>query len=299
MRRDPNNVARGGPPIKPDGKTRNAPVERWIGRREIASIEGALKAAAYVQRAYLYSRDHGGDQPPWARKTEQGRWLFDPDYIEADAADNLRTITVGDAARLAGATRRTIQNWIDEGDIAILGGRHVRGRDRRILKEAFLAKLDVLKTRLETPAVIGQKLQRGKPVPDAVLRRVSPARKPESKLQAAKILSAAALEAQLAAARAVHRADDDGQEDTAEEFGAPARAGAEMLESRLRAAREAHVSRAAIERYACEVAERLVNDVYDDRLTRIDAVMLFNRIAEERGVPRDIRIKVRKRFFGR
>jgi len=270
-----------------------------MGRREIAVVEGALKPAAYVQRAYLYGRQHSGRLPSWARKTETGRWLFDADYILADAADNMRTISVGEAASLAGATRRTIQNWIDAGDIGILGGEHVGGSDRRILKDPFLAKIESLKRRLETPAVVGQKLRRGKAVPEEVLKRVSPGRKPESKLQAAKILSAAALEAQLAAARAVRRADKPGFRQESSESGSQVRSRAEMVEGRFRAASRAQVGRAAIEQYACEVAERLVNDVFDDRIQRIDAVVLFNRIAEQRGVPRDIRIRVRKRFFGK
>ena len=275
--------------------TPSVPVERWLGRQETAAVEGALKPAAYVQRAYLYSREHGGRTPPWAHKTEQGRWLFDPGYIRADAVNNLRTLSVGEAARLVGATRRAVQNWIDEGDIAILGGPHIKGRDRRVLKEPFLAKLDALKTRLETPAVIGQKLQQGRPIAEAVLKRVPPTRKPESKLQAAKIMSAAGLEARLSAARVVSR----GRNADSEEAAAGPREQAEFVEVSLRTAREARANRVAVERYACEVAERLVNDVFDERMERIDAVVLFNRIAEERGIPRDIRINVRKQYFGR
>ena len=42
----------------------------WLGRKEVAAIEGALKPGAYVQRAYLHLREQGGALPVWARKQE-------------------------------------------------------------------------------------------------------------------------------------------------------------------------------------------------------------------------------------
>ena len=89
----------------------------WIERQDIKSIQGALKAGAYVARAYNYARDHDGQTPSWARKTSTGQWLFELGYIRADAADNLKYISVSEAARTLGATRRAVQNWVDDGVI--------------------------------------------------------------------------------------------------------------------------------------------------------------------------------------
>ena len=69
-----------------------AGTQRWIGRPEIETIEGALKASAYVARAYKHSLENGGASPAWAKKLDSGRWLFDADYVESDARENRETV---------------------------------------------------------------------------------------------------------------------------------------------------------------------------------------------------------------
>jgi excisionase family DNA binding protein len=284
---------------------RPAASTQWMTRRDIEAVEGALQPAAYVQRAYLHARQHGGRPPGWARKTDGGRWLFDPDYIRSDAADNLATFSVGEAAEMLGATRRAVQNWIDKGEIKILGGTHDKGHARRILKEPFLRSLNRLKRRLETPAVVGRKLKEGHPVAPSVLeklgtqKRAADVESAQTRLaagiRAAKQRSAAALEEHLSAAKAARsrKLKRGTDEQAVKESSATA------VESRLAAAREAKRNRKAIEAVAVEVAERIINDMFDERLSRIQAMIIFNRIMDAQKVPRDIRIKVRKRFFGR
>ena len=105
-------------------------------------------------------------------KSEAGHWLFDRGYLEAEAADNLRTLSVSEAARMLGATRRAIQNWIDDGDIETLGERGP-GEPRRIVKSAFTETLDDLRKRMETPAVVGHRLKHGQPVSLEALERIA------------------------------------------------------------------------------------------------------------------------------
>lgn len=134
-----------------------APMESrtWIGRREIERIRGALKPSAYVGRAYLYQKEHGGLPPAWARKQPNGRWLFDEATVAADARENLGTIGITEAARLLGATRRAVQTWVDEGRILTLTGDRPKGEPRRIPREPFLAQVPDLQLRLRAPAPVG------------------------------------------------------------------------------------------------------------------------------------------------
>lgn len=279
-----------------------------------------MKPGAYVQRAYLYARDHNGTPPPWAMKSEVGHWLFDRSYVEADAAANLQTLSVSEAARTLGATRRAIQNWIDAGDIKTLGEREP-GEPRRIARDAFIGQLDDLRKRMETPAVVGHRLKHGQPVSLETLERIAgeeaeeepettiPPRVPgtvilppglDKKLAAARRSSAAALEARLSAAKEDQmqrlREETDNSELTLPGSGGT---GEKTNNLKLAAARELQRSRDAFNEYASEVAKRLLADIFDASITRIQGIKLFNRITEERGLPRSIRINVRKRFFGK
>ncbi len=279
-----------------------------------------MKSGAYVQRAYLYAREHNGTPPPWAMKSEAGHWLFDRGYLEAEAADNLRTLSVSEAARMLGATRRAIQNWIDDGDIETLGERGP-GEPRRIVKSAFTETLDDLRKRMETPAVVGHRLKHGQPVSLEALERIAgeeaaqepetttPLRKPgtivlppvfDEKLAAAKRTSAAALEARFSAAKEDQRRKlKDEVGDTKSSSPGDGRTGEKANQLKMAAARELKRSREAFDEYASEVAKRLLADMFDVSITRIQAMKIFNRITEERGLPRSIRISVRKRFFGK
>lgn len=110
----------------------------WIGPDEIRAIAGALKPAAYVARAYLHCQEHAGKPPAWANKLPNGRWLFDRSYVESDAADHVAFVGISEAAAIAGVSRRTIQNWIDEGAIPVEGGERSSGAPRRIRRDEFL-----------------------------------------------------------------------------------------------------------------------------------------------------------------
>ena len=83
-----------GEVTKPVADSDPARETRWIGRREIEAIEGALEPSAYVARAYKEALKHDGHPPCWAKKDETGQWLFDFGHIEADARTNIGTIGI-------------------------------------------------------------------------------------------------------------------------------------------------------------------------------------------------------------
>ncbi len=120
---------------------------RWINRREIASIKGALNPEAYVARAYLLAKE-SGSEPTWARKDAKGHWLFDETYIRSDANENAETIGITEAARLVGTSRRTVQTWVDDG--LIDSEREIRhqGEVRKIPRGPFMAQLPELRRRV-------------------------------------------------------------------------------------------------------------------------------------------------------
>jgi hypothetical protein len=142
----------------------------WIARVDISQIEGTLKPSAYVARAYQYQKTHGGALPSWADKQPNGRWLFDEAYIHRDATHNRETIGISEAAKLLGATRRTIQTWIDEGIIAT--GEHEKGQPRTISRAKFMAMLPSLKQRLQTAPVVGYRTKHGLSVDNAVVEQL-------------------------------------------------------------------------------------------------------------------------------
>lgn len=386
--------------------------EKWMARSRIASIEGALKASAYVARAYNHAKAHDGKLPAWAGKLPNGRWVFDSAYIEADAESNRLTIGVSEAARRVGATRRAIQTWIDEGVVeTIEQAERTKGEPRRILREPFERALPRLRKRLETAAVVGYRKRHGIAVPDAVAQRVEAERqrrqeakrkreqeardrrrerererrkavleselttvheahrKVEEERQQAQLeaelkrsveeqaiatekeLRRRLREAEKAAKRATRerkaaireaaRTAREERQTAASEQGLAAGLGklvqeakkrhAEAVEARLEAAsnkrrrevvaaerasrspaegeqnRKARSAAAAaakfetarLERHATSIAERIANDMFDDRINRHEALVMFNEIAEKDGIPDTVKLKVRKQFFGR
>ena len=74
---------------------------------------------------------------------------------------------------------------------------------------------------------------------------------------------------------------------------------AAAIEAELRAAMEQKRREALWEEQASTIATRLVDDMFDDRLDRIRAMALFNQNATAAGIPDEVRIRVRKNFFGR
>jgi excisionase family DNA binding protein len=396
----------------------------WIGKREIVSVPGALKPGAYVARAYLHAKQHGGRTPSWARKQKNGRWLFDRGYIERDARERVEFVGVTEAAKLLGVTRPTIQGWVDEGVIATEeAGPRETGAPRRIPRDAFLRALPELRERLQTPAVIGYRLKHGKPVdPGAAdrvaaereiretlaeeqrlsrrleksreemggarTRRVSAdvetarearrrasdqrriaerasreahrewkaaAREAErraaqergavaretrlkdaaraereraaqaeraareeaglrerfaARLRAAKVRRARAIEQQLEEARRQRVAAAEKARRKAEEarrlaaareetLRAEKRRRAEAIESRLKEAKELKRIEAAHEKQARAVAERILNDMLDDRISRHDAMVLFGRIVRDKGLRPDVCGRISSEYFGR
>ena len=122
----------------------------------------------------------------------------------------------------------------------------------------------------------------------------------DEKLAAAKRTSAAALEARFSAAKEDQRRKlKDEVGDTKSSSPGDGRTGEKANQLKMAAARELKRSREAFDEYASEVAKRLLADMFDVSITRIQAMKIFNRITEERGLPRSIRISVRKRFFGK
>lgn len=144
----------------------------WIGRKEIEAVPGALKPGAYVARAYKYTQQNNGAFPAWARKPGNDQWLFDCEYIRADAKRNTETMSVHEAALMLGATRRAIQIWVDQGEILAETGGREKGEERRIVRDAFMMELPRLRKRLETPSVVIRKVKHGGDVSGDVVARV-------------------------------------------------------------------------------------------------------------------------------
>lgn len=134
-------------PGEPAGATDPEATLGWIGHKVIADIPGTLKPGAYVARAYHHQQEHG-TPPQWARKLDSGRWLFDERYVREDAALNLATVGVSEAARLLGVTRRAVQTWVDEGRLPTSLDHREKGAIRRIARAEFMQQLPELKQRL-------------------------------------------------------------------------------------------------------------------------------------------------------
>ncbi len=356
------------------------PKPDWIGKSDIAEIPGALKPSAYVARAYKTTQKTG-TSPDWARKLDSGKWLFNRQHIETDARYNLEHINISDAAGLLGATRRTVQTWIDTG--IIIATNRPDGARRVIRRDVFQRQLPDLKKRLQTPAVAGRKLKRGETLPPRVEKALAKQKqesgdarkrrkrekqaaqrnagrdaKERSQLEAqlrtattakmraaaerqaalketankaarekkaiaaeAKLVAAqqtrlkAARNAKLKAAGERRAAAAKATEKAAEERASAAmearlradldarlhqerRLAAASVEEELKQARDHALEATTYEKISGEVAERIFNDMLDERINRADAVTLFDRIVAEKDIPDSIRIKIRKQYFG-
>ena len=120
----------------------------WLDRHAISQQRGALKPSAYVARAYNYEKTHGR-LPAWARKVDGGKWLFAEAYISEDAALQIETVGISDAAALVGTSRRTIQTWVDEGRFELAAENRQTGESRRVNRAALMRALPELKARLD------------------------------------------------------------------------------------------------------------------------------------------------------
>ena len=287
----------GGQATKQDGDSAGASSIDWIERGEIEAIPGALTPSAYVARAYKETMAAAGRPPVWARKLESGKWLFDARYIAADAREQVDCIGIEEASGLLGATRRAVQNWVDCGEIATTGGAtRKRGERRRILRAQFMLDLPRLRKRLETPAVLGFKLKHGPvPAPAAPAAVPVPEQAPAARGPGIRArLSALTGGRRPAAGPAQGEHGMPAAGDTAAKTLAVASAEAQF-KSASRARQQATEQEAA----ARKMAERLVGAVFGGEMNRIDAMIMFNQLATERGVPDPMRIAVRKEYFGK
>lgn len=267
--------------------------EKWLGSRDIKRLEGTLKPSAYVARAYKYARQNHGIPPKWAKKSQDGHWLFDPKYIKVDADRKLESISVKTAASLLGVSRRAIQTWVDEGEISIVEGeKRAKGTSRQIAKEPFLQNLLQLKMRLETPAVVGHRKKHGKPVPESLMERIEAERrirKAEARerhlvrqRERRKVLREAKL---LDTVRARRRKERENK------FAA--------LETQLKKAKETKLKKIRWEEQAAHIAEQIIDDMFDDVVSPIRALTKFNQTTTTKGIPNNIQMKVKKKFFGK
>ena len=313
-----------GEATKPVAESRPAQETRWVGRSEIEAIEGALEPSAYVARAYKEVLKHEGHPPWWARKDESGQWQFDFVYIEADVRTNIDTIGIDEAARILGATRRAVQTWVDHGTIAAVAGTNrTKGARRRILRAKFMRDLPRLQTRLATPAVLGFKKHRS---------RQKTTEAPASALQEDALTGSIPGPA---SGDKHHEAPGSDKGEPCEQQDQPAPSGdqspfaaglangnavgptavatgnepdsqklvkkqaANALEARLREARDAKHREVMFEAQSVKIAEKLLSDVFGGELSRVDAMVMFNDIATDLGVPAVIRTKIRKQYLGR
>ena len=238
--------------------------EEWIGHREIRDIEGSLKPSAYVGRAYRYSQDNGGQLPEWARKQDNGRWQFHRAHIEADAGSNLKSLGIDEAAHLLGTTKRTVQTWCDEGIISAASTvPRAKGESRRIVRDQFMKELPSLRRRLEVGSTEEKEVTAREKGGAKSVRTAVSRELPQDAPISIKAQSAAAVEAQLQSAKEARRQED------------------------------------RWEQLATESAQRIMNDMFDGQFNRVEALVLFNQAATDQGVPDDIRIRVRKGFFGK
>ena len=59
------------------------------------------------------------------------------------------------------------------------------------------------------------------------------------------------------------------------------------------------VSAGKPQKQAVAIAEKIMDDMLDNDMSQIDAMLLFNDIAESDGIPQEIHIAVRKDIIGR
>jgi hypothetical protein len=99
-----------------------------IRSSEVRQIRGALRPRSYVQRVLRHMEEHG-KPPHWAevRKSEtregENEYWLDREHIENDARENLRTISVPEAAKMMGMARSAVGRMAREGTFDLRGGK--------------------------------------------------------------------------------------------------------------------------------------------------------------------------------
>ena len=304
------------------------PVTEWIDSKAIQGIAGALKPSAYVARAYKYTRQNNGAFPEWTKKTDNEHWLFSLEYIKADAKINLTTIGTGEAAKILGAARRTVQTWVDTGEIPTAPGEQDdKNRRRRILRKEFMLALPQLKKRLQTPSVVGFKIKHGSHVPNAVIEQIKSERrdkqltltkeKKKGPLAGVRILLrteaqriAQLTEARLQRARK-RKLDEIKKEQSARNAAAQSAEkknkelkelkvrNAEIIEQQLQKAREVNLTKIEMEKQMMSTAEHLLEGILASETDRVNAAVTFNDMATRREIPSDIQVMVLRKYFGK
>ncbi len=297
-------------------------IKEWIEARNVQRVEGALRSSAYIARAYKQTRKNNGVTPDWAKK-ENGQWLFDSEYIKADAKLNLETIGIHEAAEMLGAARRTIQTWVDNGEIQAT--KDETGRRRRILKEPFMRDIARFRERLETAPVVAFKIKHGTPVPQDVKNRwetqqrekqleQEEKKKRRGPLAGIRILFktesqriAEFIEARLQKAKRKKMRQEHSRplpetavqtviEEAAKLKEKKSRT-AETIEKQLHTAKEKQVRENEHEKRAVAIAKRIADQLSDGKIDRVDAAIAFNDVATREGIPYDIQVRVMKEYF--
>lgn len=300
----------------------------WIDSKAIQDIAGTLKPSAYVARAYKYTRQNNGALPEWAKKLDSKHWLFSLEYIKTDAKTNLTTIGIHEAAKLLGATRRTVQTWVDIGEIPTdPEQKDAKNRRRRILRKEFMLALPHLKKRLETPAVVGFKIKHGNQVPQEILEQIESERhakqlmlekkKKKGPLAGIKILLkteaqriAELTEARFQKARkrkldqikkeqSARKAATQTAEQKNKEMKELKVRNAEIIEQQLQKAREANLKKLEMEKQMMSTAEHLLEEILASETDRVNAAVTFNDMATRREIPSDIQVMVLRKYFGK
>jgi len=70
------------------------------------------------------------------------------------------------------------------------------------------------------------------------------------------------------------------------------------IEEQLRLAREKRQALDYMEKRAVLLAAKVLNDIFDGTIGRIEGMALFDRLATEQGISEDIRSRIRKKHFG-
>lgn len=74
---------------------------------------------------------------------------------------------------------------------------------------------------------------------------------------------------------------------------------ANAIEAMLRQARDAKQRESELEEQAARIATKLLDAVFSNELTRVDALLMFANMTSEQNIPVEVRTRVRKQFFGR
>lgn len=260
---------------------RQAEKAEWVQRADIPEINGALTPSAYVQRAYLYKKKHKR-LPYWARKNARESWEFLRKYIEEEIEEKRKFMDVHEVAEELSVSRRTVQNWVDAGLLAAKGAVSESGGRRIIPRDIVKDKGRMLRQR----AARHRKRKRK----DGATGTASSVKKdtidPYVCISKAKALMAVALDQRLRNAPGSLRSKWQVAE-LDQHFAAQSN-----TERVVREARELFCKAAEI------LGQRVLEDVFDERLSNAVAVLTFMRMCRRDGIPDEIAAKVRHELFG-